>query len=52
MAADDFDGFFTARRAALLRSISDVMGEPIPDGESSAEELGISLGTADDTGDL
>ncbi|WP_428986338.1 hypothetical protein [Streptomyces camelliae] len=52
MAIDDFDGFFAARRAALLRSISDVMGKPILDDESSAEDPGISLDTADDTDDL
>ncbi|WP_031475327.1 GmrSD restriction endonuclease domain-containing protein [Streptomyces bicolor] len=52
MAIDDFDGFFTARKAALLRSISDVMGKPILEDESSAEGLAISLDAVDDTDDL
>ncbi len=52
MATDDFDAFFAARRAALLRSISDAMGKPILDDDSSAENSGISLDAVDDTDDL
>ncbi|PKV88666.1 DUF262 domain-containing protein [Streptomyces sp. TLI_146] len=52
MAADDFGGFFEARRTALLDSISAAMGKPTLDDESSAGAPGISLDTADDTDDL
>jgi hypothetical protein len=52
MAADDFDRFFTARREALLRSISDVMGKSLLEDESSTEHLGVNLDSADGTDDL
>ncbi|MFD3521260.1 DUF262 domain-containing protein [Streptomyces sp. NPDC058653] len=52
MAADDFDGFFAARRAALLGSISAAMGKAILDDESAAGDPGISLDVSDDTDDL
>ena len=52
MVTDDFDGFFSARRAALLRGISEAMGKAILDDESTAGDPGISLDAADDTDDL
>lgn len=52
MAADDFDGFFAARKAALLGSISAAMGKVILDDESAGVDLGISLDMPDDTDDL
>lgn len=52
MAADDFDGFFAARKAALLGSISAAMGKVILDDESTAADPGISLDVSDDTDDL
>ncbi|MFC4494377.1 DUF262 domain-containing protein [Streptomyces ovatisporus] len=50
MAADDFEGFFSARKSALLASISAAMGKAILDDESSDTE--ISLDATDDTEDL
>lgn len=52
MAADDFEGFFAARRAALLGRISAAMGKAVPDDEADADAPGPSLDAADDTDDL
>ncbi|MDX3230074.1 hypothetical protein [Streptomyces sp. ME19-01-6] len=52
LATDDFDRFFTARKTALLRSISAAMGKAILDEESPSGDPGISLDVADDTDDM
>lgn len=52
MAADDFDGFFANRRAALLGSISAAMWKAILEDESTVHEAEISLDISDDTDDL
>ncbi|MET8678602.1 DUF262 domain-containing protein [Streptomyces sp. NPDC004647] len=52
MAADDFDGFFGARKTALLTSISAAMGKSILDDESADGGAEISLDASDDTDDL
>lgn len=52
LVTDDFDGFFDARRAALLRSISNAMGKPIPIDAGSAEKPDDSDDPADDTDDM
>ncbi|MEU5393262.1 GmrSD restriction endonuclease domain-containing protein [Streptomyces tibetensis] len=51
MAADDFDGFFAARRAALLNHISSAMGKVINDDEWDGDDEGPSLDVLDDTED-
>ncbi|MBT2528857.1 DUF262 domain-containing protein [Streptomyces sp. ISL-99] len=52
MEADDFDGFFAGRKAALLGRISAEMGKVIVDDAPGASEAPISLDEADDTDDL
>ncbi|MEV0446206.1 DUF262 domain-containing protein [Streptomyces spectabilis] len=52
MAADDFDAFFAARKAALLGGISIEMGKAIVDDEASEARAEVSLDALDDTDDL
>jgi hypothetical protein len=52
MAGDDFDGFFAARKAALLARVSIEMGKVIADDDPSEEAEEISLDASDDTDDL
>ncbi|MEJ8649573.1 DUF262 domain-containing protein [Streptomyces sp. MS1.AVA.3] len=52
LAADDFDGFFAARKAELLAGVSLAMGKVIPDEDSVGGGAEISLDASDDTDDL